>query len=127
MRRSPRGRESAAERLRARPRPKRVQRGRDPGAEGHHGLLAGGLDSVCGALRFDGHDALTDRGSSVTDLRQPRTVEILVEIERDRGVKDFGQALSGQGGVLDRIDWLCFAGPICFHLIRYFTRYFFTP
>ena len=63
----------------------------------------------------------------VADLRQPRTVEILVEIERDRGVKDFGQALSGQGGVLDRIDWLCFAGPICFHLTRYFTRYFFTP
>jgi hypothetical protein len=81
------------------------------------------LDSVCDALRFDGHDALTDRGSSVADLRRPRTVEILVEIDRDRGVKDFGQALSGQGGVLDRIDWLCFAGPICFHL----TRYVFTP
>jgi hypothetical protein len=37
--------------------------------------------------------------------------------------KDFGQAPTRQGGVLDRIDWLCFAGPICFHL----TRYFFTP
>jgi len=43
-------------------------------------------------------------------------------IKRDRGVKDWGSAIEGHGGVLDRIDSICFASPIFFHL----TRYFFT-
>jgi phosphatidate cytidylyltransferase len=43
-------------------------------------------------------------------------------IKRDGGVKDWGSSIQGHGGVLDRIDSICFAGPIFFHL----TRYFFT-
>ena len=45
---------------------------------------------------------------------------IMSAIKRDRGVKDFGALIAGHGGVLDRIDSLCFAAPVFFHLTRYF-------
>lgn len=46
----------------------------------------------------------------------------MAAIKRDRGVKDHGVIFGGHGGMLDRIDSICFAAPVFFHL----TRYFFT-
>lgn len=45
---------------------------------------------------------------------------VMSAIKRDRGVKDFGRLIEGHGGMLDRIDSLCFAAPVFFHLVRYF-------
>ncbi len=41
-------------------------------------------------------------------------------VKRDRGVKDFGQMIHGHGGIMDRMDSLCFAAPIFFHYTRFF-------
>jgi phosphatidate cytidylyltransferase len=43
----------------------------------------------------------------------------LSAVKRDRGVKDYGTLVEGHGGVLDRIDSICFAAPVFFHLTRW--------
>lgn len=45
---------------------------------------------------------------------------VMSSIKRDRGVKDWGAMIEGHGGMLDRLDSICFAAPIFFHIVRYF-------
>lgn len=47
---------------------------------------------------------------------------VMSAIKRSIGVKDWGTMIKGHGGMLDRMDSICFAAPIFFHI----TRYFFT-
>ena len=44
---------------------------------------------------------------------------VMSAIKRDRGVKDWGALIEGHGGMLDRLDSVCFSAPVFFHLVRY--------
>ena len=45
---------------------------------------------------------------------------VMSAVKRDFGVKDFGSSIPGHGGMLDRVDSLCYAAPFFFHYVRYF-------
>jgi phosphatidate cytidylyltransferase len=45
---------------------------------------------------------------------------VMSAVKRDFGVKEFGNLIPGHGGMLDRVDSLCYAAPIFFHYMRYF-------
>ncbi|MBT8767391.1 phosphatidate cytidylyltransferase [Metapseudomonas boanensis] len=45
---------------------------------------------------------------------------VMSAIKRSLSAKDWGTMISGHGGMLDRMDSVCFAAPIFFHLTRYF-------
>ena len=46
----------------------------------------------------------------------------LSAVKRSLGAKDWGVMIEGHGGMLDRLDSVCFSAPVFFHL----TRFFFT-
>ena len=45
---------------------------------------------------------------------------VMSAIKRDLGAKDWGSSIAGHGGFMDRIDSLCFAAPLFFHLTGFF-------
>ena len=45
---------------------------------------------------------------------------VMSAIKRDYGVKDWGNMIQGHGGMLDRVDSVCFAAPVFFHIVRYY-------
>ncbi len=57
--------------------------------------------------------ALIGIGGTVGDLA-------ISMIKRDVQIKDAGRLIPGHGGVLDRLDSILFAAPVCFHFINYF-------
>ncbi|KVG88005.1 phosphatidate cytidylyltransferase [Burkholderia ubonensis] len=44
---------------------------------------------------------------------------VLSAVKRSLGTKDWGSMIAGHGGMLDRVDSICFAAPVFFHLVRY--------
>ena len=44
---------------------------------------------------------------------------VMSAIKRSLGAKDWGNMIKGQGRMLDRLDSICFAAPVFFHLTRY--------
>ena len=44
----------------------------------------------------------------------------IAAIKRDRGEVSIGNFVEGHGGVLSRIDSICFAAPVFYHVTRYF-------
>ncbi len=45
---------------------------------------------------------------------------VMSAVKRDVGVKDFGALIPGHGGMIDRVDSLCYAAPVFFHYVQYF-------
>ena len=50
---------------------------------------------------------------------------VMKALKRDRGIPNWGlegDAVTGTGGLLDRVDALCFAAPVFFHSVRWYFQ-----
>ena len=48
---------------------------------------------------------------------------VMKAIKRDRGIPSWGEqgrSVTGAGGLLDRVDALCFAAPVFFHSAKWY-------
>lgn len=45
---------------------------------------------------------------------------VMSACKRSMKIKDWGNLISGHGGVLDRVDGICFAAPLFYHVVRYY-------
>lgn len=45
---------------------------------------------------------------------------VMAAIKRDKGVRDWGHLIPGQGGFIDRLDSVVFSAPVFFHIVRVF-------
>lgn len=45
---------------------------------------------------------------------------VMSAIKRDRGIKDYSDIIPGHGGMMDRIDSLCFAAPVFYRIVLFY-------
>ncbi|MEM1303415.1 MAG: phosphatidate cytidylyltransferase [Planctomycetota bacterium] len=87
------------------------------------GLLGGSATTALFGMAFYGATPYTELwhavlASMLVAVMGCAGAVTMSAIKRDRGVKDYGTLIEGHGGVLDRIDALCFAAPVFYHVTR---------